>query len=415
VSRNAAPGCPRLRGHSAARRTRCSFRSCWVSSSWLPLPAAGVDLSMPHLRRQGTAIQLVVDGRAFLIRGGELGNSSASNPAFLEPLWTRFAALNMNTVLAPVYWDLVEPEEGRFDFSTLDRLIDGARANGMRLVLLWFGSWKNSMSCYAPAWVKGDSQRFPPAADFDGTPQEILSPFSTVNRDTDARAFAAVLRHLVEIDGRAHAVVMVQVENEVGMIPSARDHSAEADRRRRCRRQEGAPAADVRERRPHPPGPPAGAGPERRALAPPHRRLARRRAEPRLPRARHLLPGLRRVGPALRAVGQPAVRPGGDGQPGGLGQRALRTRRARRDRLLAVRHRDDRRARRGAPCGQLRPRGAARAPAGRPAGQGRVGGPAVGGAGAAAAPAGTAGDPPGRATTRAGLFRPRGNFPPRIT
>jgi beta-galactosidase GanA len=195
-----------------------------------PPPATGGDSSMPHLRRQGSAVQLVVDGKPLLVRGGELGNSSATNPASLAPFWPKFAALNMNTVLAPVYWDLVEPEEGRLDFSTVDGLVEGARANGMRLVLLWFGSWKNSMSCYAPAWVKRDSRRFPRATDFDGTPQEILSPFSAVNRDADARAFATLLRHLRETDGRAHTVLMVQVENEIGMIPSARDHSAGADR-----------------------------------------------------------------------------------------------------------------------------------------------------------------------------------------
>jgi beta-galactosidase GanA len=193
-------------------------------------PAAGAEASMPHLRRQGSAVQLVVDGKPFLVRGGELGNSSASNPAHLKPSWAKFAELNMNTVLAPVTWDLVEPEEGRFDFSLLDRLIEDARAGGMRLVLLWFGSWKNSMSCYAPAWVKSDPDRFPRARDEGGTPQEILSPFSAENRDTDARAYAALLRHLRESDGRAHTVLMVQVENEIGMIPTARDHGAEADR-----------------------------------------------------------------------------------------------------------------------------------------------------------------------------------------
>jgi beta-galactosidase GanA len=195
-----------------------------------PAAAAGPDPSMPHLRRQGTALQLVVDGKPFLVRGGELGNSTASNPANLAPSWPRFAALNMNTVLAPLYWDILEPEEGRFDFSGVDRLVKDARANGMRLVLLWFGSWKNSMSCYAPAWVKRDARRFPRATDLDGTPQEILSPFSAVNRDTDARAFAAVLKHLREIDRGTHTVLMVQVENEIGMIPTARDHGAEADR-----------------------------------------------------------------------------------------------------------------------------------------------------------------------------------------
>jgi beta-galactosidase GanA len=200
-----------------------------LASALLAAPVFGAD-PLPHLRRQGTAVQLVVDGKPFLIRGGELGNSTATNPAYLEPFWPKLTELKLNTVLAPVYWDLIEPQEGRFDFGTVDRLIAQARANHMRLVLLWFGSWKNSMSCYAPAWVKRDVKRFPRAADADGTPQEILSPFSDANRDADARAFAALMKRLRETDGSAHTVVMVQVENEIGMIPSARDHSAAASR-----------------------------------------------------------------------------------------------------------------------------------------------------------------------------------------
>jgi hypothetical protein len=191
--------------------------------------AAGADSPIPHLRRQGTATQLVVDGKPFLVRGGELGNSTASNAAYLRPFWPRFAELSLNTVLAPVYWDLVEPEQGRFDFALVDQVIAQARENGMRLVLLWFGSWKNSMSCYAPAWVKRDAGRFPRAAAADGTRFEIVSPFAAENRDADARAFAALLRHLREADG-ARTVVMVQVENEIGMIPHPRDRSAVADR-----------------------------------------------------------------------------------------------------------------------------------------------------------------------------------------
>ncbi len=190
----------------------------------------GADASLPQLRRQGSAVQLIVDGTPFLVRGGELGNSSASNPAYLRPFWARFAELNMNTVLAPVYWELVEPEERRFDFSIVDQLLADARGHQMKLVLLWFGTWKNSMSCYVPAWVKRDTRRFPRATDLDGTPLEILSAFSTANRDADTRAFAALLRHLRESDGSAHTVLMVQVENEMGIIPAARDHSAEADR-----------------------------------------------------------------------------------------------------------------------------------------------------------------------------------------
>jgi beta-galactosidase GanA len=183
--------------------------------------------SLPRLVRSGSATILEVDGEPFFIRGGELGNSSAER-AYLEPFWPRFEAMRLNTVVAPVSWDVVEPVEGAFDWTTVDELVEDARAHGMRLVLLWFGSWKNSMSCYAPAWVKTDVVRFPRARGSRGEALEILSPFSTANRDADARAFAALMAHLRDVDDE-HTVVLVQVENEIGMIPEARDHTAEAE------------------------------------------------------------------------------------------------------------------------------------------------------------------------------------------
>lgn len=133
---------------------------------------------LPHLRKQGTATQLVVDGKPFLVLGGELGNSTASSLEYMRPLWPKLAALKLNTVIVPIYWELIEPAEGKFDFSLVDGLLQAARQHQLRLVPLWFGSWKNSMSCYAPAWVKTSQQRFPRARDRAGRGMEILSPFS---------------------------------------------------------------------------------------------------------------------------------------------------------------------------------------------------------------------------------------------
>lgn len=183
---------------------------------------------LPHLRKQGTATQLIVKGEPFLMRGGELSNSHGE-PDYLRASWTKLKALNLNTVVAPVYWDVIEPVEGRCDFATVDGLIADARANDMHLVLLWFGSWKNSMSCYVPGWVKTDPARFPRSRDSAGRAMEILSPFDATNRDTDARAFTALMRHLRETDGTQHTVVLVQVENEIGMIPEPRDRHPAAD------------------------------------------------------------------------------------------------------------------------------------------------------------------------------------------
>jgi beta-galactosidase GanA len=185
---------------------------------------------IPHLRQQGTARQLIVDGQPFLVLGGEVGNSSSSSLDYMRPIWPKLVSLNLNTVLVPVYWELIEPTEGTFDFSLVDGLIQDARQHRLRLVPLWFASWKNSMSCYAPAWVKTNQQRFPRAEDKAGRGMEILSPLSQENVEADARAFAAFMRHLRDVDGRDHTVIMVQVENEVGMIPDSRDRSAIADK-----------------------------------------------------------------------------------------------------------------------------------------------------------------------------------------
>jgi hypothetical protein len=195
----------------------------------LPMPGQSKAVStIPHLERRGNATQLIVDGKPFLALAGELQNNSATNLESMKPVWPRLAAMHLNTVLAAVSWAMLEPVEGRFDTTLVDGLIRDARAHQLRVVLLWFGSWKNSWSSYAPDWVKRDFERFPRVQLRNGSGTERLSPFIDHNRDADARAFAALLRRVREIDGEAHTVIMIQVENEVGVIPDARDYSAEA-------------------------------------------------------------------------------------------------------------------------------------------------------------------------------------------
>jgi beta-galactosidase GanA len=200
----------------------------WLLSLAL-LTAAPAFAQIPHVEKRGEVRQLIVDGKPFLILGGELGNSSASNRAYLAPRWKRLKEMRLNTVLAPISWELIEPVEGKFDFSSLEWLIEDARANDMRLVLLWFGTWKNSMSSYVPDWVKRDAKRFPRTVDAEGKSQEILSAFSPEVRDADARAFGALMAHLRKIDGDRHTVIMVQVENEIGFLATARERGAVAD------------------------------------------------------------------------------------------------------------------------------------------------------------------------------------------
>jgi len=183
---------------------------------------------IPHLERRGDATQLIVDGKPFLILGGELFNNSATSLDYMRPVWPRLAAMRLNTVLVPVSWALLEPVEGKFDYTLVDGLIRGARDQNLHIVFLWFGSWKNTWSSYAPDWVKRDLARFARVQLLNGSGTERLSPFCDAGRSADARAFGALMRRIKEVDS-GHAVIMVQVENEVGVIPDARDHSPAAN------------------------------------------------------------------------------------------------------------------------------------------------------------------------------------------
>jgi beta-galactosidase GanA len=221
-----------MAGHSSDSAAPRFAHCCALAASLLLVTTgtlAATGYPSPHLFREHGATQLIVDGKPFLVLGGELENSSASDRTYMTSVWPKLVAMNFNTVLAPAYWELIEPKQNRFDFRSVDALIDGARKHDLRLILLWFGSWKNSMSSYAPAWIKRDQERFPRATRSDGTGLEILSAFDQKNMDADCRAFAALMMHLRQTDGRRQTVIMIQVENEVGMIPDARDHSAPAN------------------------------------------------------------------------------------------------------------------------------------------------------------------------------------------
>jgi beta-galactosidase GanA len=186
---------------------------------------------VPHLKKQETATQLIINKEPFLMLAGELGNSNASDLKYMEWIWGKVNEIGLNTLIVPVYWEFVEPEEGRYDFTLVDGLIDGARKHNIKLVFLWFGSWKNSMSCYVPSWVKSDQERFPRAINKEGKSMEMLSVFSDENRKTDARAFSALMKHICKIDVKEKTVLMIQVENEIGMIPDAREYTVQANKK----------------------------------------------------------------------------------------------------------------------------------------------------------------------------------------
>jgi hypothetical protein len=183
------------------------------------------DVAVPHLEKRGQATQLIVDGKPFLVLGGELSNTVSSDLDRMKAVWPVLSKkVHMNTILVGVSWDWLEPEEGKFDFRFVDNAIESARLNDVHIVWIYFGSWKNGLSSFAPAWVKAAQDRFPRVEIRGGKSTETLSALSENGLHADQKAFAALMRHTKAVD-TTHRVIMVQVENEVGVLGDARDRS----------------------------------------------------------------------------------------------------------------------------------------------------------------------------------------------
>lgn len=188
-----------------------------VVTLWNILANAQGFSSIPYLQNKGKAVQLMVNDKPFLMIAGELHNSSSSTATYMQPIWEKLVAVNLNTVLAAVSWQQIEPQEGMFDFTLVDSLLKEARKNRLKLVLLWFGTWKNGESSYTPDWLKKDTKRFFRVRTKDGKNIETISPFCDAARQADKKAFRALMSHLAEVD-KERTVLMMQPENEMGVF-----------------------------------------------------------------------------------------------------------------------------------------------------------------------------------------------------
>ena len=199
-----------------------------LAACYTPIaPAQSSDI--PHLEKKDGRFALIVDGKPFLVLGGQINNSSAW-PATLPAVWSAAEAMHANTVEAPVYWEQMEPTKGTFVFSNVDLMVTQAREHHLHLVLLWFGTWKNGQNHYVPEWIKSDPKSYPREETAYGKLLDVMSPNSPANLDADKTAFAALLRHVKSIDATQHTVIMVQVENESGSVGSIRDFSPAAQK-----------------------------------------------------------------------------------------------------------------------------------------------------------------------------------------
>jgi len=193
---------------------------------WVAAGAAAAPI--PELVQKDGRHALMVDGAPFVMFGGQAQNSS-NYPLALDKVWAAIKDANANTLEIPVAWEQVEPVEGKFDFSYVDTLVAQARKNKVRLVLLWFGTWKNTSASYTPEWVKFNNARFPRMVDQQGKPIYCLSPQGEETLKADKKAFVALMAHIKKIDDVQRTVIMMQVQNEVGTYGYARDYGPKAE------------------------------------------------------------------------------------------------------------------------------------------------------------------------------------------
>jgi hypothetical protein len=211
----------------SCRRSYLSF-FCLVATTLFSLSASSQTVEAPRLVQKDGRYALFVEGRPFLILGGQIHNSSAW-PSELPQVWESLETLHANTIEAPIYWEQFERQPGAFDYTNVDQIVLGARAHHLHVVLVWLATWKNGNMHYAPAWVKSDPSRFPRIVQPDGELTDVLSPLSPNTLQADKAAFVALMQHLKQIDAE-HTVLLVQVENEAGNLGSVRDNSAQANK-----------------------------------------------------------------------------------------------------------------------------------------------------------------------------------------
>jgi hypothetical protein len=183
----------------------------------------------PRIVEQAGRHALLVDDAPYLVLGAQINNSSAW-PSELSKVWPALAEIHANTVEAPVYWEQLEATPGQYDFSIVDQLIEGARTHDLHLILLWFGTWKNGEMHYVPDWIKTDTVKYPRVINAAGEPIDVLSADGAATLQADQKAFTALMLHLAAVDSQAHTILMVQLENESGIIGSPRDFAPAANR-----------------------------------------------------------------------------------------------------------------------------------------------------------------------------------------
>jgi Domain of unknown function (DUF5597) len=183
---------------------------------------------VPRIVQSDGRYALMVDGAPFLMLGAQANNSS-DWPATLPKVWSAIEYLHANVLELPIYWEQFESQQGQFNYTEVDTVLSQAREHHVRLVLLWFGTWKNGSQHYMPGWMKAQPERYFHVTNKNGEYVDSPSPFAQASLDADTHAFSAFMQHLKSVDS-VRTVIMVQVENETGTWGAVRDFGPAAQK-----------------------------------------------------------------------------------------------------------------------------------------------------------------------------------------
>lgn len=186
-------------------------------------------MSIPYIEFKNTP-HFVVNDQPFLALAGEVHNSSCSSMTYFEEkVLSRIQDIPLNTLLLPIYFEDVEKEEGVYCIEKVQQMIDRCRQYDYKIIFLWYGLWKNGLSTYIPQWMKLDRDTYPFCRQENQKPLYTISPLCQKAIEKDAKAIQQVMSFIKKYDAIEQTVIMLQIENEVGLLESDRDYSSAAN------------------------------------------------------------------------------------------------------------------------------------------------------------------------------------------
>jgi hypothetical protein len=182
-----------------------------------------------ELKKLNGHTALYVDNNPFIILGLQLDCDSCYDSSTIDDLMKQIGVLGGNTAACLLYWRLIEPEEGQYDFSILESMIESAKRYDLRIVLVWFGSYKNACTHYAPDWFQNTPQKYRHAHLESGEQlRYVACPNCNESLEKDKQAVVKVFEYLRDYDTEKR-VILFQVNNESGLIGTDRCYCEECN------------------------------------------------------------------------------------------------------------------------------------------------------------------------------------------